>query len=255
VSASAAQARDSAYGEFAAFYDQFTAAHDYDLWVSVIEALMRRHGFFGRELIDAACGTGKSLLPWARRGFDVCGFDRSSQMVDLAQAKCRAEGLAVKLSVADLRDDLDIVPAPLVTCLDDVLNYQLHQRDLCAAVRGLASLVAPGGVLVFDINTELTYASSYVRTSEVHSGDLLMRWQGRALGDDIFEATITVSRSCRPLLQSVHRQRFWPTRTVAAALRAADATLVAIYGMARDGSVERPSDPARHHKLLFLATR
>jgi SAM-dependent methyltransferase len=255
MSAFAAQILDSAYGDFAAFYDRFTAAHDYELWVSVVEGLMHRHRFGGRRLIDAACGTGKSLLPWARRGLEVEGFDRSPQMVELAKAKCRAEGLPVQLSVADLREDLEIEPAPLVTCLDDVLNYQLGDEDLDALLRGLASVLEPGGALVFDLNAQLTYTSSYVRSSEIRDGDLVMGWEGRSLGDDLFEATIIVHRDLQPLLESVHRQRFWPTERVTAGVRAAGMRPVAIYGMARDGSTACPPDRARHHKLLFLATR
>jgi SAM-dependent methyltransferase len=255
VSEPAADILDGAYGDFAAFYDRFTAAHDYDLWVAVIEGLMRRHSFRGRALVDAACGTGKSLLPWARRGLEVRGFDRSAQMVELAQAKCRAEGLPVELSVADLREEPQIEPAPLVTCLDDVLNYQLADEDLDAVLRGLAALVAPGGVVVFDVNTQLTYASSYVRTSELRDGGLVMRWAGRRLGEDLFEATITVVRDPEPPLESVHRQRYWPAHRIAAAVQAAHLETVAIYGMARDGSTATTPDPARHHKLLFLATR
>src|SRR4051812_27319543 len=125
MSATPVENLDSAYGAFVAYYDRFTAAHDYDLWIGVVERLAHRHGWRGGELIDAACGTGKSFLPWARRGVGVQACDRSPEMLRIAQTKCDAEGLDVELAVGDLREPPILRTSSLVTCLDDVLNYQL----------------------------------------------------------------------------------------------------------------------------------
>jgi SAM-dependent methyltransferase len=255
MSATADQILVSAYGDFADYYDRFTADHDYDRWVAVIERLARRHGWRGRELIDAACGTGKSFLPWARRGFRVRGFDRSEQMLRLAQAKCEAEGLPVELCVHDLRAPARIEPAPLVTCLDDVLNYQLTGEDLDAVVGGLAGLLAPGGLAIFDTNSRLTYRTSYTRTGEVNDGDLTMCWEGRQDVGGAFEGTITVREHGDAVLQSCHRQRFWPADRVEEAVRRAGMQTVAVYGMSRDGSTSQPADDACHTKFLYVVTR
>jgi hypothetical protein len=246
---------DSAYGDFAAFYDRFTADHDYDLWVSAIEGLARRHGFAGDALIDAACGTGKSFVPWARRGFQVRAFDRSQQMLALAREKCEAEGLAPELLVHDLRTPLDWEPAALVTCLDDALNYQLEDEDLDQLVAGLAALVAPCGVAVFDTNSGWTYESSYIRTSEVRDGEVLMRWEGRRVGNDLFEAVISVWEGGSLVLRSEHRQRYWPLDRIQRSLSAAGLRLAGLYGMSRDGAVHQPADDRSHSKFLYVATR
>ena len=249
------EAFQSAYGDFAAYYDRFTSSHDYELWISVIEELARSHGFDADELIDAACGSGKSFLPWARRGFTVRALDRSSQMLAVAQARCAQEGLDVELLVHDLRQPAGLAPAPLVTCLDDALNYQLSQRDLNALMAGLAGLVASDGLLIFDTNSWWTYTRSYVRSDEVRHGDVVMLWRGERLGSELFDATITVHEAGRFVMRSHHSQRYWPRARIERSVAAAGLRLLDVYGMGRDGCVEQPAADDRHGKFLFVATR
>jgi hypothetical protein len=255
MSATADQITEAAYGDFANYYDRFTADHDYKLWSSILERLACRHGWQGRELIDAACGTGKSFLPWARRGVSVRAFDRSEQMVRKARDKCRAEGLPVEVLVHDLCDPVPLPPAPLVTCLDDVLNYQLTGAGLDALLLGLAGLVAPGGLAIFDTNSWLTYTASYTRISEVTDGDLTMGWEGRQATADEFEATITVCERGATVLCSCHRQRYWPTASVRLAIRRAGMRTLAVYGMSRDGCIAQPAQDDLHTKFLYVVTR
>ena len=70
----------SAYDAFAPFYDGFMAASDYESWTAQILELAARHGLAGRSVLDVACGTGKSLLPLRRRGYDVTGCNFSPAM-------------------------------------------------------------------------------------------------------------------------------------------------------------------------------
>jgi ubiquinone/menaquinone biosynthesis C-methylase UbiE len=244
----------SAYGRFAAYYDEFTADHDYDLWTSVVERIARWHGFDGSDLIDVACGTGKSFLPWARRGFQVLACDQSEQMLERARSKCEAEGLDVELRVADMRDMSLGRRASLVTCLDDALNYQLYGQELDESVASLGRLLVPDGVLVFDTNTTCTYTSSYATSKKVKRAGLTMGWEGRHVMDDVFEATITVDDRSSTLI-SVHRQRFWPQERVERALTCANLRLGGVYGMSRDGTVDLSPDDRQHTKFLFVATR
>ena len=78
------------YDALAPYYDAFTAASDYEAWASQVLALARRHGLRGRTLLDLACGTGKSFMPFVAHGFRVTGCDSSTAM--LAEAARRAPG-------------------------------------------------------------------------------------------------------------------------------------------------------------------
>src|SRR5918994_6255313 len=89
----------SAYDAFAPFYDAFTAQSDYEKWCDEVIELAVRNGLRGRRLLDLACGTGSSFLPFLRRGFDVTGCDASRAM--LAEAARKAP--EARLIHADIR--------------------------------------------------------------------------------------------------------------------------------------------------------
>src|SRR5688572_22721185 len=109
------------YEAFAPFYDAFTAGSNYEKWTDYVLALAERLGLRGRTLLDLACGTGKSFLPFVSRGFEVTGCDVSGAM--LAEAARKAP--EATLIHADVRDLATVGSFDLVTCIDDSLNYLL----------------------------------------------------------------------------------------------------------------------------------
>src|SRR5436309_1278879 len=54
------------------------------------------------RLLDLGCGTGRLLVPFARRGFSVVGVDLSEEMLRAAAAKAAAAGVTVGLVKANL---------------------------------------------------------------------------------------------------------------------------------------------------------
>src|SRR4051795_4339271 len=67
-------------------------------------AFCERHFDRPGRLLDLGCGTGRLLLPFARRGYWVLGGDLSEEMLRGAGGKARAEGVAVNLLRANLVD-------------------------------------------------------------------------------------------------------------------------------------------------------
>src|SRR5215210_7608105 len=90
----------SGYDTFAPFYDDFTAASDYENWTEQVLAVAASHGLRADTLLDVACGTGKSFLPFLRRGFRVTACDASAAM--LAEAALKAP--EARLVCCDMRD-------------------------------------------------------------------------------------------------------------------------------------------------------
>ena len=88
-----------AYDGLAPYYDELTRDHDYEGWTRHLEETAARFGARGRNLLDAACGPGKSFLPFMERGYEVTACDISPEMVALARGK--APG--AELFVADVR--------------------------------------------------------------------------------------------------------------------------------------------------------
>src|SRR6478752_7257110 len=123
-----------AYEAIAPVYDDFTAHHDYELWLGNLLPKLEFHGLGGRRLFDVGCGTGKSFIPMLERGWEVTACDISASMVDLARSKV---GDAAELFVADMRALPTVGEFDLVWCLDDAINYLLSATELQQAFSGM----------------------------------------------------------------------------------------------------------------------
>ena len=246
-----------AYEALAPFYDEFTAGYDYERWLDHLEALAVEHGLAGRRLLDVACGTGKSFMPMLARGYEVTACDLSPAMVELARAKAPA----VELLVADMRALPRLGEFDLITCLDDSLNYLLAREHASDATAAMAANLAPGGLLVFDVNTLGTYRRLFGRDSVSDAGERVFCWRGEADADaaagERFAATIDVfSRAhdgCWSRATSRHEQRHHPRGEIEAALARAGLELVAVQGQAPGARLEARPDEERHQKLVYLA--
>lgn len=248
-----------AYDALAPFYDRFTAHHDYELWTSGLLRLARAHGFSGRRVLDAGCGTGKSFLPLLHRGLELTACDQSPAMLDLAAAKAAGR---VPLHCCDLRALDPIGEFDLITCLDDVANYLTDPEHLAAALACLAGNLRPGGLLVFDANTIATYRGFFRETAAIEEQRLLMVWRGlvddgfgpgdlaRAVLDIFSEKQGAWSRTT-----SRHEQRHHPRKTIERCVESAGMRCVAVYGQDPAVNFDSELDELRHTKAIYLATR
>jgi len=164
------------YHEYAPFYDGSGQLRFAVLMGQYLRELLDRHPVIGRRALDVACGTGTLALLLAEDGWDVTGLDSSAAMLDQADAK--AENMATCGSVTFVQGDMrelriehvELKPElatdrsvaqfsilnsqfNLVTCVYDSLNYLLEERELAACFAGMARVLAPGGLLVADMNT------------------------------------------------------------------------------------------------------
>ena len=249
-----------AYDTFAALYDVFTAHHRYDEWTQALEGLARRHGLQGKRLLDVACGTGKSFLPFLDRGFEVCACDVSEEMVRRARAKCPP---TVRLAVHDMRTLPRLGTFDLVCCLDDAMNYLMSPDEVTSALRAMSRNLAPTGVLVFDVNSVRAYREFFAELSVVQSEEAVIVLDGHASAG--FEVGGTARATAELLAcgrdgkwrreQVVHHQRHHPRPSLEAALAQAGLVAVGVYGMQFDGTVEDDFDEMRNSKAIYVARR
>jgi SAM-dependent methyltransferase len=252
---------DAALGAFetaADVYDAFTAHHDYEAWVTDILELARPYGPVGPRLLDLGCGTGKSFVPFLRRGFDVVACDQSPAM--LRHAKHRA-GTRARIVTADLRALPVLGSFHWVQALDDVFNY-LTPDELAPAFAGVARNLAPDGLFVFDVNT-VHMLRSFFGATEVHeSGHDLLVWRGEAPADlapggiadatlDAFVADPEPGRWRR--IRSRHREHHHPVESLAAALERAGMCLLGAFGQDLASNFEHGVDELRHTKSMVIA--
>jgi SAM-dependent methyltransferase len=247
-----------AYDALAEHYDLLTTGYDHERWWRALEALLRRHGLRGRRVLDAACGTGRSLEPLIRRGYEAAGCDVSAGMLQRARARL---GPHVPLCVADLRSLPDLGRFDLITVLDDAVNYLLDEDDLRAALRSLARLLSPDGLLLFDTNTLRTYRGAFSSARVADDDDTFLCWCGHGMtrDDDAVYATVTIeafTRVDRDLWRrrpSHHRQRHWSVDELEQALAAAGLEAREHIGQRTGARLGGTPDESTHTKVVHLA--
>ncbi len=247
-----------AYEAIAPVYDDFTAHHDYELWLGKLLPELERHGLRGDRLLDVGCGTGKSFLPMLARDWKVTACDISPAMVELARGKVGDE---VALSVADMRDLPSFGRFDLVWCLDDAVNYLLSGEELELALSGMRRNLAPGGLLMFDVNALQSYRTFFAEEVVVEKGGRRLVWKGRASPDappgSIAEASFEVlpleGEDGPSIAPEMHRERHFPEAEVLEKLEAAGLECLEVFGHGHDAVLKQPLRDEVHSKAVYIA--
>jgi SAM-dependent methyltransferase len=251
------QSAEQAYEAIAPVYDDFTAHHDYELWLGNLLPKARHHGLRGRRLLDVGCGTGKSFLPMLKRGWEVTACDISPSMLKLARAKA---GDAVRLSVADMRELPVFGEFDLVWALDDAVNYLLSGEELRDALSGMRANLAPGGLLMFDVNLLQAYRTFFAEVQEVERNGRRLVWRGQSSPDappsSISEARFEAKTVAGEDVEThIHRQRHFPEAEVRELLEAAGLECLGVYGHGFDAVPKQPVEELVHSKAVYFARR
>jgi SAM-dependent methyltransferase len=243
----------------ASAYDDFTAHHNYELWLGALLPQLERVGLRGDRLLDVACGTGKSFIPMLNRGWRVTACDISAAMVELARAKV---GDAAELSVADMRSLPVLGEFDLVWCLDDAVNYLLDADELEQALTGMQRNLGPAGLLMFDVNALHAYRTFFAEEVVLERGGKRLIWKGRGSGEAqpgaIAEASFeveTIGGEGFPIPAQMHRQRHFPEAEMLAALKRAGLECVELFGHGFDAVLEQPLDDVKHSKAVYICRR
>ena len=97
----------------------------------------------GKRALDVGCGAGLVTEPLARLGAVVTGIDAAAETIAVARAHAQAGGLAIDYRAGGIEaqagERFDLVTA---------LEVIEHVADVAAFVAGLASALAPGGLLI-----------------------------------------------------------------------------------------------------------
>jgi SAM-dependent methyltransferase len=104
----------------------------------------------GQPALDAACGTGRLLVPYLHAGLDVDGSDTSPDMLGHVRARCEREGLPLPNLYAQAMHELDLPRRyrTIVVCGGFGLGSTRGQDE--QALRRLFEHLEPGGLLALD---------------------------------------------------------------------------------------------------------
>ena len=126
-------------------------------WVRFVLALTERHRLRPERILDLACGTGTVTRILCSRGYEMVGIDGSPAMLAVARQKAAAARMEIPFLVSDLRYFKAPGQFDLVLCLYDSLNNILEPEGLARAFQCVRKALAPGGLFIFDMNTEYAF--------------------------------------------------------------------------------------------------
>lgn len=169
----------NAYEDFAYVYDELMDATPYREWCNLLVELIEKYGVskptHGEDaeametntedvlasernlVVDLGCGTGTLTELLYRRGYDMIGVDNSESMLGVAMEKRERSGDAILYLLQDMRElELYSTVGTVISVCDSV-NYILEEDELLQVFSLVNNYLYPGGLFIFDFNTEYKY--------------------------------------------------------------------------------------------------
>lgn len=146
-----------AYTSFASVYDTFMDNVPYEEWGGYIHSLLCRYGVKDGLVLDLGCGTGTMTEILAGYGYDMIGVDNSGDMLELAMEKRFASGHDILYLLQDMREFELYGTVRAVVSVCDSVNYITEPEELAEVFRLVNNYLDPGGIFLFDFNTEYKY--------------------------------------------------------------------------------------------------
>ena len=243
----------SSYQQLAGAYDELTWDVGYEKRADFLEKLFRRSRIPVHTVLDLACGTGSMTWLLAGRGYELIAVDGSQEMLAAAREKnAPAEVPPLFLHQSMPRLDLYGTVDAAVCCLDS-LNYLTDPKDVQRTLRRLHLFVAPGGMLVFDVNTvaKLSALDGQVFLDETE--DTLCLWRteySRGLCSYYMDLFFRREDGAWDRQAELHRQRAYTVEQLTGWLTEAGFGDIRVYG---DMRLRRPREDEQ--RIYFSCVR
>ena len=159
-----------AYQDFASVYDEFMDETPYEEWSERIDTLIKKYGVSQPKrdakdvldseknlVVDLGCGTGTLTELLYEKGYDMIGVDVSESMLNIAMEKREKSGAEILYLLQDMRElELYSTVGTVVSVCDSV-NYILEEEELLETFSLVNNYLYPGGIFIFDFNTDYKY--------------------------------------------------------------------------------------------------
>ena len=129
----------------------------YEEWSQYVRSLLTEYGVKDGLVLDLGCGTGSMTELLSAAGYDMIGVDNSEEMLELACGKREKSGRDILYLCQDMREFELYGTVAAVVSICDCMNYILDLEDLVTVFRLVNNYLDPGGIFIFDMNTEYKY--------------------------------------------------------------------------------------------------
>lgn len=247
-------------------YDAFD---DYDRFVNWPARLAFELPFLRRifqehqvhTILDVACGTGQHAIALAREGYEVTGTDISRAMVERARRNAQQASVAAAFYALGFGELAQALPGPFdaLLCLGNSLPHVAEIPTLECALRDMAAMLRPGGVLIIqnrNFDRVLALQERFMSPQVAQEGEqewLFFRFYDFA-GDLLrFNMVRLHRRGQEPWTARVDQTllRAWRHQELVTLLQASGFGPVAAYGSYRGESYE----PETSGDLILVAQR
>ena len=138
-------------------------------------------GAAGRRVLEPACGSGRLLAEFARRGWEATGFDLNERMLEYARTRPVRKGESLRVFQARLESFDPCGPFDLAFCLLSTFKYVLNGRGAVSHLQRVAASLRRWGLYVLGI-----HLTNYDRRTVDHE-----RWVGERRGMRVVSTTDT----------------------------------------------------------------
>lgn len=106
---------------------------------------------YGPKVLDAACGTGFLLIPMAKAGVDICGFDLSGEMLANCREKAERRDVAIDVWLDDMRSFDAGQKFDLIFIAGNSFQHLMTDNDIAAAFGAIRKHLSENGRLVVEM--------------------------------------------------------------------------------------------------------
>ncbi len=110
------------------------------------------------KILELCCGTGRLTVPIAKAGYNICGVDYTSSMLEQAKVKASEAGLEINFIEADIRslnlqEKFDFIFIPF-----NSIHHLYKNEDLFKAFNGVKNHLKEEGLFLLDcFNPNIQY--------------------------------------------------------------------------------------------------
>ena len=249
------------YQDFAYVYDEFMDETPYEMWCERIETLIKEYGISKpvrnakdelesekNLVVDLGCGTGTLTEMLYEKGYDMVGVDNSDSMLSVAMEKKNQSGSEILYLLQDMRELELYSTVGTVVSVCDSINYILEEDELLEVFRLVNNYLYPGGIFIFDFNTDYKYSQVIGDTTIAENRDdcsfIWENYYDEESAINEYEVTIFVKEDEELFRKftETHFQKGYTAKKIAQLIEKAGMKLVVMKDADTDGDITDESE-------------